>query len=185
MGNEVRATRHLRFRSVDDLATLCKDLEAQGYGKAIISLGNYQFHAGPDGSHFQAAMDAAHQSRGFRSNLQVTVQRVSEDGAISSSLWITFSTNRSVPPRIGAQSVDEPAIRQVQYLVDSATTPYTRRELRRNKPVVDPITLDTDVQNEHDAEVSARGARVGGVFGAIAGGLISGLISVVAAIVAK
>jgi hypothetical protein len=63
--------------------------------------------------------------------------------------------------------------------IERFTAPMSRKEMRKARPLLEPISLDDAVQRDHDNEISARAARVG-LWGAIAGAVLGAVFGALA-----
>ncbi len=159
-----------RFPDVDSLVLLCQQLSADG--ERTVTLHSGGMTEGHLPRMRAAAQGIAESSPQDRRSIHITVDAGEE-------VWarISFGLSRgrwTRQPQITTGNMgdlDLDRARSIAFLIDDHTRPYTRRELRRRVPLIEPIDMQGTTQRAHDLDVAQKAARTGGRWGAVTGAL--------------
>jgi len=131
-----------------------------------------------------AVLEFGHAAPQDRCDLSVEGQWPHPGNAGIGTTWrVTFNTARGSSPVVfvdGSDPVSREFAARIASEVDRFTVSLSRRAAA--VPLVEPISMETAVQQTHDSAVARRASKVAGVWGAVAGAAGAIVVEVVKAL---
>ena len=186
-GRGVRHTRlrRVRFTSADMLEQMLGALVVANQGSPMWVTWSATNTSYPIDDISAAARAFAHTAPPDRCDLSIEGQWPHPDNAGIGTTWrVTLTTAREASPKVFVDGSD-PAARDFADRLGSEVDRFTISLSRRAAPVplVEPISMETAVQQAHDSAVARRASKIAGVWGAVAGAAVAIVVEVVKALV--
>jgi hypothetical protein len=185
-GRGVRHTRirRVRFTSTDMLLKQLEALNVANQGNPMWVTWSATNTTFPIEDSSSAVRAFAHASPPDRCDLSIEGQWPHPDNAGIGTTWrVTLTTARGSSPLVFVDGSD-PAARdfadKLETEVDRFTVPLARRAAA--VPLVEPISMETAVQQTHDSAVARRASKIAGAWGAVAGAAGAIVVEVVKAL---
>ena len=181
-GVQYTRIRRVRFTSTDMLLRFLEALGIANQGAPISTM--WSAANGRRSEPAGSVVEFAHAAPGDRSDLSVEGQWPHPDNAGIGTTWrVTFNTARGESPLVfvdGSDSASRDFAARLATEVDRFTTPLSRRAPA--VPLVEPISMETAIQQAHDSAVARRASKIAGAWGAVAGAAGAIIVEVVKAL---